>query len=484
MLLSELLKNVKEYEWLGQGDLEIADIAIDSRKACPGCLYVCIPGGRVDRHAFAAQVVEDGAVALVVERALDIPVSQVLVKNSRQTLALLAAAFYGYPARELEIMGVTGTKGKTTTTYLIKSILEQHGEKIGLIGTMANLSGDRSLPQTLTTPDPMEFHGLLREMANDGCKRVVMEVSAHALELSKLEGVRFSIGLYTNLSQDHLNDFITMDNYRNAKKKLFTDAMVEQVLVNADDPWGAYMVQDYHGAVLTYGCREGQVRAEDIRLSMDGISYTLAAGPVKKPIRLHIAGEFNVYNSLAAAVACMQMGCSLETIARGLGAVKSVSGRVQRIETTTPYAVFVDYAHSPDSLEKILEVARSFVKDGKLTVVFGCGGERDTSKRPIMGAIAARMADNIIITSDNPRTENPEAILDMIEEGITGAATPYQRIADRRKAIHAAIDGAQPGDVIIIAGKGHETYQDIMGEKHHFDDREVVQEYLGMVPGK
>lgn len=476
--LSELIRDLACRTEGGESP-EIADIVIDSRKVSPGSLFVCIRGARHDGHEYAAEAVARGAAALVAER--EIPgagVPQALVDDSRDALSRLASAYYGHPSRGMELIGVTGTKGKTTTTWLIRDILSSVGEKTGLIGTVVNKAGDEVIAQHLTTPDPMELQGLLRRMADAGCRRVVMEVSAHALALRKLAGLSFRAGVFTNLTQDHLDDFGTMENYRAAKRRFFTDYEMQFALSNADDRAGRDMIAGFPGVAMTYGIdAPADFRAEGIRMTWDGIAYTLCAGALQTPVRLPLPGRFNVRNSLAAAAVALELGLSLRTVAGGLMSAGTVPGRFERVNAGSQFSVVVDYAHSPDSIRSILEAVRELTP-GRVIAVFGCGGDRDRTKRPVMGRIAGEGSDYVILTSDNPRTEDPEAILDMIEPGVRETGAACERIADRRAAIARALSVARKGDTVVVAGKGHERYQEIMGVRRPFDDRETVLELL------
>ena len=484
MKLAELLAGLKTEQIMGSRDgtvpaVEVSDVVIDSRKAAPGALFVCIPGAKADGHAYAGQAAERGAVALVVERPVHgISLPQILVKDSRDALARIAAAFHGNPARRLSIVGITGTNGKTTTTYLLKSIFEAAGEKVGLMGTIATMVGSEVLPQSLTTPDPMEFHGALRRMADAGCRRVVMEVSAHALALRKMAGVMFDAAIFTNLTQDHLDDFKTMENYSAAKKLLFTDEMTRAAVINTGDPAWKRMIEGFHGTVLTYGaCGEAELCAADMDVRPDGCGFVMRHAGWSMPVELKLSGHFNIYNALGAAGAALLLGVPGESVKAGLERIEVMNGRMERVETGKGFTVLVDYAHTEDSIEQVLKAARVFARN-RVIIVFGCGGDRDRTKRPKMGHVAAELADYIVVTSDNPRTEDPESIITMIEPGLAGTSKPWVRIADRYAAIGHAVREARPGDVVIIAGKGHETYQDVMGVKRHFDDREVAREWL------
>ncbi len=483
MKLNELFARCGCCEWRNAADPDITDITIDSRKIKPGALFVCIPGTKVDGHLYAAQAAAAGAAALVVERFVeDVNVPQARVADSREALACLAAAFHGFPGEGLSIIGVTGTNGKTTTTYLMKSIFEAAGEKVGLLGTIATLVGDEVLPQSLTTPDPMDFHAALRAMADAGCTRVVMEVSAHALALRKVAGIHFDAAIFTNLTQDHLDDFVTMERYRDAKRLLFADERSAVVVLNADDPAGLAMAEGFTGRRIAYGHgTEADLRCVQQEVRPDGSSFTLAWQGSEFPVELMLSGAFNVANAMGAAGAALAVGVPMAAVVEGLERVRTMNGRMERVETGRGFTVIVDYAHTPDSLENILRAARGFVA-GRVLVVFGCGGDRDRTKRPIMGKLATSLADYAIVTSDNPRTEDPDAIIAMIEPGARQGGGAFECVTDRKAAIARAIAMAQPGDVVLIAGKGHETYQDVMGVKHHFDDREVARAALDALP--
>lgn len=485
MKLKDILACCETAGVRGDAGIGISDVVIDSRKVKPGALFVCISGTKLDGHAYAAQAAEKGAAALVVEHYLDdVGLPQALVGDSREALARLAGAFHGNPADKLSIVGVTGTNGKTTTTYMLKSIFEAAGVKVGLMGTIATMVGDEVLPQTLTTPDPMEFHGALRKMADAGCGRVVMEVSAHALALRKTAGVAFDASVFTNLTQDHLDDFVTMENYSGAKKLLFTDEYSRAAVVNADDPACAFISAGFRGRLLTYGVHSpADIRADVADVRPDGASYVMRYEGRDTPVNLRLSGHFNIYNALGAAGAAMLLGVGPETVKLGLERIERMNGRMERVETGGDFTVLVDYAHSPDSLQNVLRAARVFAR-GRVIVVFGCGGDRDRTKRPAMGRLAGELADYVVLTSDNPRTEEPESIIDMIEPGLAGCGKPWVRNADRHQAIGRALEEAKSGDVVIIAGKGHETYQDVMGVKRHFDDREVAREWLRKLQGR
>ena len=475
MKLTELARSIPAGAPVS-AEAEVTGLVCDSRKVKKGDLYFCLPGLRVDGHNFAKAAADAGAAALVVERKLPVDLPQVLVEDARAAMSYMAQCFYGYPAQEMHGVGITGTKGKTTTSFLVRAIARHAGHKVGLMGTVCTYIGEEEEPASLTTPDPIDVQSLLRRMKDAGCDFYVMEVSAHALDLRKLVGMKFDQGIFTNFSQDHLDYFGTMETYRRAKEKFFDPFYIGHAVVNADDEAGKYML----GRVpaTTYGVSvPADAYANEIEILESGVSYRLHWKDVVLPLHLHISGIFNVYNSMAAAVACLEMGISPEDVKAGLESVTVVPGRIEPLPTHTPYRVILDYAHSPASLESILKTIRQFTR-GRLICVFGCGGGRDKEKRPIMGEISGRLADFSVLTSDNPRLEDPMDILRAIEEGIKRTTGPYVVIENRREAIRYAMQMGQPGDVIVLAGKGHETYQDIGGQKHPFDEKVVVREIL------
>ncbi len=463
----------------GNAQAEVTALCADSRKVKPGALFFCIPGLNRDGHAFAPMAVEAGAAALVVERRLDVDCPQIVVKDVREALSRMAACFFGYPAREMKLIGITGTKGKTTTSYLVKSILEKAGYKTGLIGTVGSMIGETQIPTNLTTPDPIDFQSLLRQMADAGVDFVVMEVSAHALALRKLSGVRFEAAAFTNLSQDHFDFFGNFDNYLAAKMKLFEPEVCARAVYNADDERVAGAMK--HAAVPAQGYAirvPAQIYAKNIDVNENGCTFQLNFHKrYRLDVTLALSGIFNVYNSLTAAALCDAVGVGAGAIREGLEAVKSVPGRIELLDTGTPYRVILDYAHSPDALENILNTIRQTAR-ARVIALFGCGGDRDHEKRPVMGEIGGRMADLCVLTSDNPRSEDPNEILRQIEEGIRQTDGEYVVIENRREAIRYAMSIAEPGDVVVLAGKGHETYQEIKGVKYPFDEKVIVRELL------
>lgn len=485
MLLRELLSDVPGVlETRGSMEADIGALVTDSREKAENGLFFCISGMRFDAHDFAPQAEKNGCIALIVERFVESPLAQVCVKNARSAMAYIASAFYGHPERSLRMVGVCGTKGKTTTSFLLKAILEAAGMKTGLIGTTGNMIGDKHLPSNMTTPDPVDLHRCLRQMADEGVEAVSMEVSAHAVDMHRLDGVTFEAAGYTNFSQDHLDYFITMEKYFETKKSFFMHGAVLNAALNADDETAPQIIRDLKIPFLTYGISaDADVFARDIEISENGVSFSiLLRGLEEMAINMHLTGMFNVYNALAAASMAMIMGIDQTAIKEGLESVQNVPGRVEVLDTRTPYKVILDYAHSPDALENVLSTVRTFTKC-RLIALFGCGGDRDHGKRPIMGEIVGRLADFSILTSDNPRTEDPDAILRSIEQGMKKTDGKYVMIENRREAIRYALQMGQEGDVIILAGKGNETYQDIMGVKRPFDEKAVVQELLEEMRG-
>ncbi len=479
MLLSALTLAAQSQVLETRGDTEIGELVMDSRKQSDRGLFFCIPGARFDAHGFAPQALKNGAAALVVTRFLDVDAPQVKVKNVRAAMSLMAAEFFGHPDREMKLLGVTGTKGKTTTSYLIKAIMEEAGCKVGLIGTTGNMIGSEYIKSEFTTPEPIDFFKTLRDMRNAGVTVVSMEVSAHAIEMGRLAGVHFEAGCYTNLSQDHLDLFGTMEKYFACKKSFFTPDWISNAAINVDDDTSAEILRDIRVPHSTYGiCNNADIFARDIEITENGVSFMMKLSDVDDmPVRLHLTGMFNVYNALAAAAMGLIMGVQPQVITSALEKVKGVPGRAEMLDTATPYKVILDYSHSPDALENILVAVKEFAR-GRVISLFGCGGDRDHLKRPVMGEISGRLADFSILTSDNPRTEDPMEILTAIEEGIKPTGGRYTVIENRREAIRYALQMAKDGDIIILAGKGHETYQEIMGVKRPFDEKVVVRELL------
>ena len=474
MLLSKLVM-ASGLEYTGE-DVEIAAIEYDSRKVKPGSLFCCIVGQLFDGHTFAQGAVEAGAAALLVERELPLNVAQIVVPNARKAMAELAGAFYHHPERGMQMLGVTGTNGKTTTTYMVKAIAERAGLKVGIIGTIRNMIGSESLYTEHTTPESVDLFRLLRTMADAQVELVVMEVSSHALEQFRVYGIRFDVGLFTNLTQDHLDYHKSFDNYLNAKRTLFLNS--NRAVVNVDDSYANRIMEGLTIPITTFGVRDrADISATDIDITTDGVQFDLHTPEGDVLMHLQTPGLFSVFNAMGATGLALSIGIKLGDIKSGLEELTSVSGRLESVKTFRPFSVFVDYAHTPDALENVLKTVREFAK-GRVLCVFGCGGDRDRAKRPIMGEIAGRFSEFAVITSDNPRTEEPMAIIETIEDGVKKSGTRYTIIGNRKEAIRYALSIAQPDDVVMIAGKGHENYQEINGTKYHFDDKEIVEELL------
>ncbi|MDK2809921.1 MAG: UDP-N-acetylmuramoyl-L-alanyl-D-glutamate--2,6-diaminopimelate ligase [Petroclostridium sp.] len=477
MLLKDLT-SIIEHEYVnGDQNAEISGIAYDSRRVKPGDLFVCIKGFKVDGHEFISQAIGQGAAAVIVEKEVeDVKVPMIKVKNSRRALALISAAFFGNPSSKFKLIGVTGTNGKTTTTYLIKTILEQGGSKVGLIGTNQNMIGDKVLPAERTTPESLELQQLFSDMVKEKVDYVVMEVSSHSLELNRVDGCNFEIGIFTNITQDHLDFHVTMENYLKAKTTLFKRC--KKGIINIDDSSSEYILNNGTCEMITFGIdKEADIHAKDIEISEKGVKFDVDTPYGSKFIELGIPGRFSVYNALGSIGACLALGISLEQIQQGLKQAKGVPGRAQIVETGKDFTVLIDYAHTPDGLENILNTVNGFAK-GRVVTLFGCGGDRDKTKRPIMGEIAGKLSDFCIITSDNPRTEDPLQILNHIEEGIKKTDCSYVVIENRFEAIKYALENAKKDDVIVLAGKGHETYQILKDRVIHFDEKEIVESIL------
>ncbi len=478
MRLDTLLSGIDVLELHADPALEISDVCYDSRACAPGALFVAISGFAADGHRFIPAALENGACAAIVERPPETPCAYVLVASTRLALAQLGANWFGHPADAMKIIGITGTNGKTTSTYLLKSVLEHAaGARVGLIGTIQNMVGDKVLHTERTTPESFELHRLFAEMRDAGCTHVVMEVSSHALVLERVGAIRFAVGAFTNLTEDHLDFHKTMEAYAEAKAILMERC--DRAVVNTDDPWAELMKKHAACPVLTYGIDSGaELTARNIALHADGIEFDAVYGGQTCPVRLGIPGQFTAYNCLTVIGCALSLGLSLTEIAGALAEAKGVKGRVEVIPTPgTDYTVLADYAHTPDALENVLRTVRGFCK-GRVIALFGCGGDRDPIKRPIMGKIGVDYADLAVITSDNPRTEDPNAIIADILRGVEGTKTPYVTIENRPEAIYWAMAHAQKDDVIVLAGKGHEDYQEINHVKHHLDEREVVADCL------
>jgi UDP-N-acetylmuramoyl-L-alanyl-D-glutamate--2,6-diaminopimelate ligase len=479
MKLKELLKDIDILSATTDPELDVTGVSYDSRQTQPGDLFVAMTGFSVDGHDFIGKAISAGAVAVLCERVpQDTSAAYVQVKNARRALAVLGANWFGHPAENMTMVAVTGTNGKTSTTYLLKSVLEQGlGAKVGLIGTNQNMIGQEVIPTERTTPESFELQGLFAQMRDAGCTHVVMEVSSHALALDRVYGIRYAVGVFTNLTQDHLDFHKTMETYCDAKALLFR--MCDTGVVNADDPWTPRLLADATCKKFFYAEHaDADLRAEDIQLAADHVAFTAVTKSQKTSVRVNIPGGFMVYNTLDVLGAALALGVPLEKSADILSRVPHVKGRVEVVPTPgKDYTILIDYAHSPDGLENVLSSVKGFAK-GRTVALFGCGGDRDKTKRPQMGKIAADIADFVVVTTDNPRTEKPADIIADILPGLAGSDTPHVVVEDRVQAIHWAMDHAQPGDVIVLCGKGHETYQEVNHVKHHMDEREIVADYL------
>nr|WP_297283199.1 UDP-N-acetylmuramoyl-L-alanyl-D-glutamate--2,6-diaminopimelate ligase [uncultured Agathobaculum sp.] len=476
MKLQELLRGVAVKSSTAADDLEIREVRYDSRAVQAGDLFVAIRGFATDGHQYISKALEQGAVAVVCEEA-PAGVPAVVVENARQALAEIAANRFGHPADSMVMLGVTGTNGKTTTTYLVKHMLEDAGHKVGLIGTNQNLIGDEVIETERTTPESYELHALFARMRDAGCTHVIMEVSSHSLVLDRVYGIPFAVGAFTNLTQDHLDFHKTMEEYRKAKAMLF--AISKKGVINLDDDAAQAMLADAKCPCMTFSCEKdaADLTAKNIRLHADGVEFVATTKGELARVKLPIPGHFSVENALAALGMVLQTGMPLADAARSLATATGVKGRVEVVPTDTDYTVLIDYAHTPDGVENVLRAVRGFAK-GRVIALFGCGGDRDRTKRPKMGEIAADLADFCVVTSDNPRTEDPKAIIDDILEGMQGTKTPMEVIVDRPEAIHWALAHAKKDDVIVLMGKGHETYQEINHVKHHMDEREIVASFF------
>ena len=477
MKLKDLLKGIDVIECAANLDMDITGVVRDTRKEIPaGSLFVAVSGFAFDGNKYIPMAMEKGAVAVITAKKPEQDVPYILVESDRKALAMLGVNFYGHPAEKMTMIGITGTNGKTSVTLLLKHLLEKTlGAKVGLVGTMGNMIGDVELPTERTTPESFELQGLFAQMVEGGCTHCVMEVSSHALTLDRVGGVHYDVAAFTNLTEDHLDFHKTMEAYCDAKAELFRRC--DRAVLNRDDEWFERMVAGATCEVLTTSVKDAAgLKAEKLELLSDGICFTAVMGEKKVQVRLPIPGKFTVYNALTVLGVAVQLGLSLEEAAEALTTAQGVKGRVEVVPTPgQPFTVLVDYAHTPDGLENVLSSVRGFCK-GRLIAVFGCGGDRDPIKRPIMGAIGVKLADHTIITSDNPRTEDPMAIIRDITANLDEGS--WEIIEDRRKAIRYAMDIAKKDDIIVLAGKGHETYQEINGIKYHLDEREEVAAHL------
>ncbi len=495
MKLSDILRNISVTEAVGDLDKEISEIVYDSRKAKENTIFVALRGTQLDGHRFIVDAIGSGAAAVVLEDDsivgddyfLSHNSTKVLVSNTRRALSALASNFFGRPADRLKVVGVTGTNGKTTSTYLIKSVMESAGDKVLLIGTIEYMLGDRTLQTaTHTTPESVDLQKMMSASLEQGATSAVMEVSSHSLAMNRVYGIPFRGALFTNLTQDHLDFHLTMEDYFKAKKILFDSLPTGSVAVaNIDDGYGERILADTSGTKAFYGF-DPRAEFQIIRAAFDkdGTSITIHFDGKDYSIVSRLVGKFNAYNLAGGFAVSVMVGYDPFLASEALGRIQNVKGRFERIDSRKGFTVIVDYAHSPDSLQKTLEAAKEILKNagkaGRLITIFGCGGNRDRTKRPKMGKISEQLSDISIVTSDNPRYEDPEAIVDEILTGMTQGSSRVLRIVDRREAILTGLDLARPDDIVVVAGKGHEDYQDVKGVKHHFDDREEVEKGLGL----
>jgi UDP-N-acetylmuramoyl-L-alanyl-D-glutamate--2,6-diaminopimelate ligase len=475
MTLKELIKDIEVLFAEGDMETEVSGIASDTRHISAGDLFAALPGVRRDGTEFIPDAIEKGASSVMKEGGADgitrVPV--ICVRDAREALARAAGNFYGRPSEELTVVGVTGTNGKTTTTYLIKSILETLGNTVGLVGTISYMVGGKQYPAPYTTPEAPEFQGLLRRMKDAGCTHVVAEVSSHALEQKRAHGTRFAAGVFTNLTEEHLDYHIGMEDYFSAKRKLFEELVTGPSIINVDDPYGKRLYDRLQERAISFGIdEEADLMASDIHNSPLGLSFTISYMGTSYSIESPMSGIYNVYNILAAAGAAVVLGVHWDAIREGISALGGVKGRFEKVDCGQDFLCVVDFAHTGDALERLIRAARG-VTSGRIITVFGCGGDRDRGKRPVMGRIAAELSDLAIVTSDNPRSEDPMAIINDVVKGIY--TNNYRVVPDRAKAIEHAIAVAEPGDTVLLAGKGHEEYQIVGDEKLPFSDREAAE---------
>lgn len=471
MLLSKIIP-----EYSGElATLEITGITCDSRNVKEGYAFVCISGTAADGHKFAASAVKQGAAVIIAEKDTG-EKNQIIVEDTHSQYAKMCANWFGNPAKSLKLVGVTGTNGKTSVTYMLKKILETAGYKVGLVGTIQNMIGDKVIAAHNTTPNAYELNSLFELMRADGCTYVIMEVSSHALDQRRVCDLEFEVAAFTNLTQDHLDYHKTMENYLAAKKRLFT--MCKTAVINSDDEYASQLSAGLECKTVTYSAGDNSTySAKGINYHPASVEYELVSDNFIKHISVAVGGKFTVYNSMCAAVVALNLGLDTDTVAKGLSRLEGVKGRAEVVPCDRDFTIIIDYAHTPDGLKNILNTFRECPKN-RLTVLFGCGGDRDRTKRAIMGSIAVHNADNVIVTSDNPRSEEPMAIIKDILEGTHGAATPVKVIENRVEAIKYAVSTAKPKDIIVLAGKGHETYQILKDGTIHLDEREVVAEAL------
>lgn len=478
MKLGELLKDLRYDKITGSADTEIAGLCAVADAVVAGDLFFCYGGTSADGHGFAGKAVKNGAVALVCERELDVGVTQIIVADGRAAMATLARTFYGYADKKLKLIAVTGTNGKTTTTHMLKSIFDKNNSKSGIIGTLGISYGDIFISPELTTPDPLFMHSVFADMLKRGVEYVFMEVSAHALYFDKISGLHFEAGIFTNCTQDHLDFFKDMQTYAECKCKLFESGRCSRAVLNSDDALGAELIGAILGSV-SYGLENpADTFAVNVTEKIDGTSFVINLSDEIYEINLKMPALHNVYNALAAATCAKILGVRIDVIAAGLEALEKVAGRLERVARYNGGEVFVDFAHTPDGLEKSLSALKKLCK-GNLYCLFGCGGNRDAAKRPLMGGVASKYADFVIITSDNPRYEDPYEIISQIEEGVKKSGRKYVTVTDREVATEYALNLINADDILLVAGKGGENYQEIMGIKHSYNDNTVIKKLIG-----
>lgn len=474
MKLSYLLRNtVVKNDWQ---DVEISYITDDSRKCKPGCVFVCIEGKNFDGHTAAKKAEETGAVAIVAQRDVGCE-NQVIVENTRSEYAKMCSLFFDEPSKQLKLIGITGTNGKTTVSTLIHHTLRMLGKNVGLIGTVYNIIDDEKTDSVFTTPDAFELNSMLKKMVDCGTEYCVMEVSSQALDQCRTDGCHFDVAVFTNLTQDHLDYHGSMENYIAAKRKLFLNC--DMAVVNIDDPSYKALLEGTSCDVTTYSAKQNaaDLTAKTIKLSPACVDYAIVGISMIGRVHYETPGMFSVYNSMAVIGCTLKLGFDFDEVLAAIAKLKSVKGRFEVLDTDTPYKVVIDYAHTPDGLENVIRTLNE-VKQGRVITVFGCGGDRDKTKRPIMGRTVSELSDIAVVTTDNPRTEDPESIINDILDGMTGSTNKTYVKIDRTEAIEFALSIAKENDIILLAGKGHETYQVIGKEKIHYDEREKVSEYL------
>lgn len=477
MKLCELIKDIKPKKISGDSETDISGLCADSRNVKKGDLFICYAGLKSDSHEYANEAVKNGAAAIICERELNVNVPQVVVKSGREEIAPLARRFYGFADKKLKLVAVTGTNGKTTTTYMLDNIFKAAGKSVGVIGTLGISYGDVFIVPELTTPDPIYLHSVLADMANCGVEYVFMEASAHALHFGKLDGLNFEVGIFTNCTQDHLDFFGNMRDYFESKKLLFKNNKCKYCVINSDDEYGRELLGEVKSPI-SFGLKNpADVFAIDIEERINGNSFVINLFDELYDFGIGLPALHNVYNALGAAAAAKLLGIKTEDIAKGLKELKTVSGRLERVALFNGADIFVDFAHTPDGLEKSLQSLKRLCK-GRLICLFGCGGNRDKTKRPLMGEIAAKYADFCVVTSDNPRFEDPYDIISQIEAGIKNVGRPYVTITERETATSYAISLLSEGDILLVAGKGGEYYQEIMGIKHSYNDNEVIKRLI------